>query len=82
MNTKTKSEPIPATDKIGFVYSKGKSIKVLTISEAIENNNELIEGGFKNTATLDLPSWIESLFFADDEQRIEMIEDLSDWKKL
>lgn len=82
MTTKTQSEPIPVSDKIGFVYSKGKFIKVLTISEAIENNDELIERGFKHTATLDLPRWIESLFFANDEQRIEMIEELRKWEKL
>lgn len=47
-----------------FVYysEAKKKIKVLSLNEAKEQNDTLLESGWSHTATLDARKWLEYLF--------------------
>lgn len=63
-----------------FVYhsEEKKKIKVLSLNEAKEQNDNLLANGWKHTATLDPLKWLEYLFNeAEAEDVIADIRELS-----
>jgi len=49
-------------DTFLFIYYNGKEIKALGREKAKEKHSEMIENGWKHTATIDTSVWVEYLY--------------------